>query len=332
MAGSRRSVGIVGVGSALPEKIITNWDLEKMVDTSNQWITTRTGIKERRIADPETATSDLALMAGRRALERAGIGPEELDLVLVATTTPDMDFPSTACIVQAGLGAYNAAAFDLEAACSGFLYGLAIGEQFISSGVYETVLIIGAEVLSRIVNWSDRNTCVLFGDGAGACVLRPVTAGKGILSHYLGADGRGGKLLQIPAGGSRLPASTVTVEQGLHYIEMQGAEVFKFAVRIMGEASLEALRRAGLAREEVDFLVPHQANHRIIMAAAKRLGLGLEQVIVNLDRYGNMSAASIPVALEEAVSEGRIRDGDNVLLVGFGAGLTWGAAVLKWGL
>jgi 3-oxoacyl-[acyl-carrier-protein] synthase-3 len=332
MAGSRRSVGIVGVGSALPEKIITNWDLEKMVDTSNQWITTRTGIKERRIADPETATSDLALMAGRRALERAGIGPEELDLVLVATTTPDMAFPSTACIVQAGLGAYNAAAFDLEAACSGFLYGLAIGEQFISSGVYETVLIIGAEVLSRIVNWSDRNTCVLFGDGAGACVLRPVTAGKGILSHYLGADGRGGKLLQIPAGGSRLPASTVTVEQGLHYIEMQGAEVFKFAVRIMGEASLEALRRAGLAREEVDFLVPHQANHRIIMAAAKRLGLGLEQVIVNLDRYGNMSAASIPVALEEAVREGRIRDGDNVLLVGFGAGLTWGAAVVKWGL
>ncbi|HHW91188.1 MAG TPA: ketoacyl-ACP synthase III [Firmicutes bacterium] len=332
MAGSRRSVGIVGVGSALPEKVITNGDLEKMVDTSNQWITTRTGIKERRIASPETATSDLALTAGRRAMERAGIEPEELDLILVATTTPDMAFPSTACIVQAGLGAYNAAAFDLEAACSGFLYGLAIGEQFISSGVYETVLIIGAEVLSKIVNWSDRNTCVLFGDGAGACVLRPVTAGKGILSHYLGADGRGVKLLQLPAGGSRLPASAATVEQGLHYIEMQGAEVFKFAVRIMGEASLEALRRAGLAREEVDLLVPHQANHRIIMAAAKRLGLTPEQVIVNLDRYGNMSAASIPVALEEAVSEGRIRDGDNVLLVGFGAGLTWGAAVLKWGL
>jgi len=326
------NAGIAGIGSYVPERVLTNNDLEKMVDTSNQWITTRTGIKERRIASPETATSDLALTAGRRAMERAGIEPEELDLILVATTTPDMAFPSTACIVQAGLGAYNSAAFDLEAACSGFLYGLAIGEQFISSGVYETVLIIGAEVLSKIVNWSDRNTCVLFGDGAGACVLRPVTAGKGILSHYLGADGRGVKLLQLPAGGSRLPASAATVEQGLHYIEMQGAEVFKFAVRIMGEASLEALRRAGLAREEVDLLVPHQANHRIIMAAAKRLGLTPEQVIVNLDRYGNMSAASIPVALEEAVSEGRIRDGDNVLLVGFGAGLTWGAAVLKWGL
>lgn len=254
-----------------------------------------------------------------------------IDLILVATTTPDMAFPSTACLVQAGLGAYRAAAFDLEAACSGFLYGLAIGEQFIASGAYETVLVIGAEVLSRIVNWSDRNTCVLFGDGAGACVLRPVTAGKGILSHYLGADGRGGGLLQLPAGGSRLPASAATVEQGLHYIHMQGGEVFKFAVRIMGEASLEALRRAGVAPDELDFLVPHQANHRIIMAAVKRLGLSPEQVIVNLDRYGNMSAASIPVALEEAVRDGRIRDGDNVLLVGFGAGLTWGAAVIKWG-
>jgi len=331
MAGSRRSVGIVGVGSALPEKVLTNGELEKMVATSNQWIMTRTGIRERRIAGPETATSDLALLAGRRALEEAGIGPEELDLILVATTTPDMAFPSTACLVQAGLGAYRAAAFDLEAACSGFLYGLAIGEQFIASGAYETVLVIGAEVLSRIVNWSDRNTCVLFGDGAGACVLRPVTAGKGILSHYLGADGRGGGLLQLPAGGSRLPASAATVEQGLHYIHMQGGEVFKFAVRIMGEASLEALRRAGVAPDELDFLVPHQANHRIIMAAVKRLGLSPEQVIVNLDRYGNMSAASIPVALEEAVRDGRIRDGDNVLLVGFGAGLTWGAAVIKWG-
>ncbi|NLJ32991.1 MAG: ketoacyl-ACP synthase III [Firmicutes bacterium] len=331
MLGHGRNVGIVGVGSALPEKIITNRDLEKMVDTTTEWIVTRTGIRERHIAGPETATSDLALSAGRQALRRAGVKANEVDLIIIATATPDMAFPSTACIVQAALGAESAAAFDLEAACSGFLYGLAIAEQFISSGIYDTALVIGAETLSKITNWSDRNTCVLFGDGAGACVLRPVSKGKGILSHYLGADGKGGELLQIRGGGSRRPTSVDTLQGGLHYIEMLGSEVYKFAVRIMGEAALEAIQRSHLSQRDIDFLIPHQANHRIIKAVAKRLELPPEQVVVNVDRCGNMSAASIPVALEEAVVGGRVKDGHILVLVAFGAGLTWGATVIRWG-
>jgi len=331
MLGHKRSVGILGVGSTLPENIITNRDLETMVDTSSEWIISRTGIRERHIAGPDIATSDLSLTAGRQALERAGIEAQELDLIIVATATPDMPFPSTACIVQAALGANNAAAFDLEAACSGFLYGVAVAEQFISSKTYDTALVIGAETLSKITNWSDRNTCVLFGDGAGACVLGPVSNDRGILSHYLGADGRGKELLQIRGGGSRKPTSIDTVRQKLHYIEMQGAEVYKFAVRIMGEAALKALQRSGLSREDVDFLVPHQANHRIIKAVARRLRLPPEQVIVNVDRCGNMSAASIPVALDEAIIAGRINADDILVLVAFGGGLTWGATVIRWG-
>jgi 3-oxoacyl-[acyl-carrier-protein] synthase-3 len=250
----------------------------------------------------------------------------------VATATPDMAFPSTACLVQAGLEAKNAAAFDLGAACSGFLYGLAVGQQFIANGSLKTVLVIGAETMSKVTDWSDRNTCVLFGDGAGACILRTVAADKGILSVYMGSDGKGGDLLFVPAGGSRLPTSDKTVAEKLHYIHMQGAEVFKFAVRIMGEAAVEALSRSGLSTQDVDYLVPHQANLRIIEAARRRLGLSMDQVIINLDRYGNMSAASIPVALDEAVTTGRIKDGDTLVLVGFGAGLTWGSAVIRWGV
>ncbi|MCL5038325.1 MAG: ketoacyl-ACP synthase III [Firmicutes bacterium] len=331
MAKSGRSVGIVGVGAALPEKVLTNFDLEKMVDTSDEWIRTRTGIKERRIADEKTATSDLAVAAARQALERAGVKGEDVDLILVATVTPDMVFPSTANLVQAGIGAGRAAAMDLEAGCSGFIYALAVGSQFVASGVYETVLVIGAETLSKITDWTDRNTCVLFGDGAGAAVLRPVPPGKGVLSLHLGADGNGRDLLKMPAGGSRRPASLETVQEHLHFIQMNGTEVFKFAVRVMGEASVKALEMAGLGTADVDFLVPHQANLRIIDAAVKRLALSPDKVVVNLDRYGNMSAASIPVALEEAWSQGRIKDGDVVVMVAFGAGLTWAAAVLRWG-
>ncbi|RKD27817.1 3-oxoacyl-[acyl-carrier-protein] synthase III [Caminicella sporogenes DSM 14501] len=325
-----QSVGILGTGSYLPEKEITNFDLEKMVDTSNDWIVSRTGIHTRRIADDSTATSDLATMAARKALEMANIKPEDLDLIIVATVTPDMAFPSTACIVQSNLGAANAAAFDLEAGCSGFLYGMTVGKQFIATGVYKYVLVIGAETLSKIMDWNDRNTCVLFGDGAGAVVLGPVEEGRGILSTYLGADGEKGKFLTQPAGGSRMPASIETVKQNLHYIKMDGSEVFKFAVRIMGDASKEALKLCNLNVEDVDYLVPHQANIRIILSAAKRLKLSMDKVYVNLDKYGNMSAASIPVALDEAVKQNKIRENDIVVLVGFGAGLTWGSCVVKW--
>ncbi|MGB9662782.1 MAG: beta-ketoacyl-ACP synthase III [Moorellaceae bacterium] len=330
MPGQVRQVGIIGTGSCLPERILTNFDLEKIVDTSDEWIRTRTGIRERRIAGEDTAASDLSLRAAERALASAGVSAEELDLIIVATVTPDNLFPATACWVQARLGAQRAAALDISAGCTGFLYALGVGQQFVASGTYEKVLVIGVDVLSKIINWQDRNTCVLFGDGAGAVLLAPAPAGEGILSLYLGADGTGGPLLIMPAGGSRLPASLETVNRKLHSIQMQGSEVFKFAVRILGEASLAALEKAGLSKEEVDLLIPHQANMRIIEAALKRLGLPPEKVYVNLDRYGNMSSASVPVALDEACREGRLKKGDKVLMVSFGAGLTWGAAVVKW--
>lgn len=327
---SLRSVGIIGTGSSLPEKVITNHDLEKIVDTSHDWIVSRTGIHNRRVVDDSTATSDLATEAAKKALEAANIKAEQLDLIIVATVTPDMSFPSTACIVQSNLGARNAAAFDLEAACSGFLYGVSIGDQFIKTGLYNHVLVIGAETLSKIMNWNDRNTCVLFGDGAGAVVLGPTEEGKGILSTHLGADGEGGKFLTLPAGGSRMPATVETVEQNLHYIKMDGSEVFKFAVRAMASAAKKALSLCELDVNDIDYLVPHQANTRIIGASAKRLKLPLEKVYVNLDKYGNMSAASIPVALDEAVRKEKIKENDNVVLVGFGGGLTWGSCVIKW--
>lgn len=324
------SAGIIGVGAGIPDGVLTNADLEKMVETSDEWIRTRSGIRERRIAPPEMAASDLALIAAREALADAGITPAELDLVIVATITSDMVFPSTSCLVQHALGAEKAAAYDLSAGCSGFIYGLAQAAQSIATGFCRYVLVVGVDLLSRVTDWTDRSTCVLFGDGAGAAVLGPVEEGKGFLAHYLGSDGGGAEHLFMPAGGSRRPADHATVANRMHYIKMNGNEVFKFAVRIMPEAAEEVLRRAGLGKDEIDLFLPHQANIRIIESAAKRLGIPMERVYVNVDRYGNTSAASIPICLAELHRAGRLRPGDHLLLVGFGAGLTWGASVLIW--
>jgi len=309
---------------------LTNQDLEQMVNTNDEWIVTRTGIRERRIAAEDQATSDLAYEAALEAMRNAGIAAEDLDLIVVATITPDMAFPATACILQAKLGAAKAAAYDLSAACSGFIFALASATSFIASGMYKYALVIGSECLSKITDYTDRNTCVLFGDGAGAVVLGPVPEGRGFRSFELGADGTGGELLKVAGGGSRYPVSQRLVDERKHYIYMEGREVFKFAVRIMGSAAEEALRKAGLAKSDIDFLVPHQANIRIIQSALSRLELSEDKCIVNVDRYGNMSAASIPVALAEAVRQGRIREGQRLVLVGFGGGLTWGASVLVW--
>lgn len=325
-----RSVGILGIGHYVPEKILTNFDLEKMVDTSDEWITERTGIKQRHIAEAEEATSDMSVKAAEKALADAGIAAEEIDLVIVATASPDHAFPSTACLVQDRIGAKNAAAFDLSAGCSGFVYSLGVASQMIKSGLYNKALIIGAETLSRIMNWKDRNTCVLFGDGAGAAVIGVVDDGYGVLGIDLGADGSGGKYLYQPAGGSRKPASMETVENNEHTIHMNGQEVFKFAIQIMGKTAKTALAKAGMKAEELDMLFPHQANLRIISSAAKRLKMPMEKVWVNVDKYANTSAASIPIALCEAQAAGALKKGDNILLVGFGAGLTWSAIVLKW--
>ncbi|MFD1426596.1 beta-ketoacyl-ACP synthase III [Kroppenstedtia sanguinis] len=324
------SVGIIGTGAYLPEKVLTNADLEKMVDTNDEWIVSRTGIRERRIAADDQASSDLAVEAGRRALESAGIEAKDLDLIIVATVTPDMSFPATACLVQDRLGADKAATFDLSAACTGFLYGLSVATQFIANGMYRHALVIGVDCLSKITDFADRNTCILFGDGAGAAVLGPVAEGKGFLSFELGGDGSGGHLLKQPAGGSRIPATEKSVEDRLHFISMKGREVFKFAVRVLGSSAEEALRKAGMTKEDIDLLIPHQANTRIIDNAVQRLGLSREKVVINLDRYGNMSSASIPVALDEAVRNGRIKQDDTLVLVGFGGGMTWGASVMKW--
>ena len=324
------SVGITGTGSCLPEKKLTNFDLEKMVDTTDEWIRTRTGISERRIADNKTATSDLATEAAKIAIDDAGLSLEDIDLIIVATVTPDMAFPSTACIVQKNIGAKNAVAFDIEAACSGFLYALAIGEQFIKTGIYRNALIIGAETLSKITNWKDRRTCVLFGDGAGAAVLQQVEGGLGILSSSLGSDGGKGDYLTQPAGGSRMPVSAETILNNQHYIHMDGREVFKFAVRIMSKSALEIIKNVGYNIEDVDYMIPHQANIRIIEAVAKRINLTMDKVYVNLNDYGNMSVASIPVALDEAVKGGSVKTGDIIILVAFGGGLTWGSSVIKW--
>lgn len=323
-------VGILGTGSYVPEQVLTNADLEKMVDTSDEWIVTRTGIRERRIAAPEQAASDLAYEAAQKALQAAGIQGEDVDLIIVATITPDTFFPSTANILQDRLGARHAAAFDLAAACSGFLYGVVTASQFVRTGAYRYALVIGVDTLSKITNYEDRNTCVLFGDGAGAAVIGPVPEGYGLLSFELGSDGSGAPYLKLPAGGSRMPASVETVEKKLHTIHMSGQDVFKFAVRIMETASLNVIQKVGLTPADIDFFVPHQANYRIIEAAMRRLQLDESRVMVNLDRYGNMSAASIPVALDEALQQGRIKDGDRLVLVGFGGGLTWGAAVIRW--
>ncbi len=326
-----RNVGILGTGSSLPEREMTNDDMAKIVDTSHDWIVSRTGIESRRFADENTATSDLASEAAIKAMEAAGVTADQIDLIIVGTLTPDHIIPSTACIVQEKIGATKAAAFDLEAACSGFVYSVAIAQQFITTGMYNHVLVIGAETMSKILDFEDRKTCVLFGDGAGAVVLGPVGENKGILSMDLGADGSGGPALMVPAGGTRMPATPQTVKDRLHYLTMDGSEVFKFAVRTMPRTSKNAIDKAGLTVEDIDFMIPHQANTRIISSAAKRLKLPMEKVHVNLDKLGNMSAASIPVALDEAVREGKLKDNDKVVLVGFGAGLTWGGAcVINW--
>jgi len=321
---------ISGLGAAVPPKIVTNFDLENLVETSDEWIRTRTGIVERRIADSNVATSDLSIEASRKALLDANLDPLALDLIILGTATPDMLFPATACIVQNALGAKNAAAFDISAGCSGFIYALSIAESYLVRGIYKRILVIGAETLSKIMDWNDRNTCVLFADGAGASVLQPTQGESGILATYMKSDGKLGNLLCMPAGGSRLPASKETIEKRLHYIKMSGSEVFKHAVREMGEAATKVLELAGIPKEEVDLLIPHQANIRIIEATAKRLSLPWEKVFVNIDKYGNTSAASIPLALVEAREQKRIKKGDLILLVTFGAGFTWAAAAIRW--
>lgn len=327
---SDRAVGIIGIGSYVPARAVTNKDMEAIVETSDEWISDRTGIKCRHFVAEDEHTSDLATKAAESALKDANLTADDIDLIVVATATPDMLFPSTACLVQHNLNATKAAAYDLSAGCSGFMYSIATASQFIKTGLYKYVLVIGAEALSRLMDFTDRNTCVLFGDGAGAVVLGEVPEGYGILGVHLGADGGGGPLLSLPAGGTRIPATEESVKNRLHYIHMEGNEVFKFAVKIMGEAAFKALEQAGMQPADVDWLIPHQANIRIIQSAAKRLKMPMEKVIVNVDRYGNTSSASIPIALEEAIHDGRIKSGQTVVMVGFGAGLTWAATVIRW--
>ncbi|GGI14990.1 MULTISPECIES: beta-ketoacyl-ACP synthase III [Gottfriedia] len=309
------NAGILGIGSYVPEKILSNSDLEQMMDTSDEWIVSRTGIKERRIASDEQDTSHLAYEAAVEALKDANVLAEELDLILVATVTPDMSFPSVACVIQERLGAKNAAAMDISAACAGFIYGVVTATQFVNTGTYKRILVIGAEKLTKIVNWEDRNTAVLFGDGAGAAIIGPVSEGRGILSYELGADGTGGKHLY----------------KGGDHLVMNGREVFKFAVRQMGDSCENVLKLAGLTKEEVDFLIPHQANTRIMDAARERLQLPKEKMSVIIDRHGNTSSSSIPIALVEEYKKGNIKEDDLLVLVGFGGGLTWGAITLRFG-
>lgn len=321
---------IKGTGSAFPEKILTNFDLEKIVDTTDEWIITRTGIRERRIASDGEYTSTFATKAAQQALAMAEVVPEELDLIVVASVTPDFPFPATACIVQNNLGAVKAAAFDISAACSGFIYALAVVDNFMKSGSVKKALVIGAEVLTRIVDWTDRNTCVLFGDGSGAVVLEATDGEKGILSTHIHSDGSYWELLNQPACGNRNPASQKVLDEKLAFLRMQGNDVFKLAVRAMEEAAHEALAANSLNTSDINMFIPHQANRRIIDSIGKRLKLSDEQVYVNLDRYGNTSAASIPIALDEANRAGRIKDNDILVLDAFGGGLTWAATLLRW--
>lgn len=321
---------IVASGSYIPEKVITNHDLEKIVNTSDEWVIERTGIRERRIADGKQATSDLAYEASRAALKSAGLKARDIDLIIVATVTGDMPFPATACILQDKLSAKNAAAFDINAACSGFVYSLSVADVFIRSGAYKRVLVAGAETLSKSTDWEDRATCVLFGDGAGVVILEATKEDRGIISTKIHSDGSMWDLLYMPGGGSRCPASIETVKKRLHYIKMRGNETFKVAVRTLESLVIEALEENKLKPSQLSLLIPHQANIRIIQATAQRLNIPMERVVVNLDRYGNTSAASIPIALDEAVKAGRVRDGDYILLEAFGGGLTWASALIKW--
>lgn len=328
-----RYAQIVGWGKSLPSRVLTNDDLARIVDTSDEWIRTRTGIRQRYIAtDPRETTATLAIKAAQEALRVADVPASRVDMVIVATASPEHIFPSTASLVQDGLGATRAGAFDLSAACSGFVYGLSVARGLIASGAAEYVLVVGSETLSRLVDWSDRNTCVLFGDGAGAVLVAASEVPGGILSSVLGSDGSGGNLLIVPAGGSRMPASLETVASGLHYMKMDGHEVFRFATRVMARVAQEVIARAGLTIDDVDLFIPHQANRRIIDAAMKQLKLDEDRVFVNIDRYGNTSTASIPIALCEAIEAGRVKKDDHLILVGFGAGLTWAATAVQWGV
>lgn len=325
-----RKATIAGLGKYVPPKVLTNKDLEKMVDTTDEWITSRTGIKERHIVEDDVATSDIAYEAVNKAMEDANLAAKDLDLILVATVTPDMMFPSTACILQDKLQAFDAATLDIEAGCSGFVYGLSVAAQFIENGFYDNALVVGAETLSKITDWEDRSTCVLFGDGAGAAVLKATDKG-GMLAFDLGADGTGGNSLYMPGGGSRKPATERTIMDKEHFIKMEGNQVFKFAVKTMGQSSVDVVKKAGLNPEDVDLFVPHQANTRIIDAAAKRLGIkDSNKVYINLPQYGNTSSASVPIALVEAKEKGLVNNGDIIVLVAFGAGLTWASTVIEW--
>jgi 3-oxoacyl-[acyl-carrier-protein] synthase-3 len=324
-----RNVAIAGTGSYLPERILTNAELERMVDTTDEWIRTRTGMSERHIARDDEASSDMATEAARNAMADAGVTAADLDAIVVGTITPDMPFPSTACVVQQNIGADRAFCFDVVAACSGFIYSMEVARSMIACGSAETVLVISSEKLSCVTDWQDRGTCVLFGDGAGAVVLKPVPGEAGIRSCFMGSDGALGDLLNIPGGGSRRPASHQTVDERLHCIKMTGNEVFKHAVRCMCDAGKRALAKAGIAEEDVDWIIPHQANMRIIKAIASRFGGTMDKFIVNVERVGNISGASIPVALDEAIRDGRVKPGQTILFVAFGGGFTWGAMVVR---
>src|ERR1700730_11668771 len=329
-AKSQRTVSIIGTGSYVPEKILTNDDLSRMVDTSDEWITTRTGIKERRGAAKDEHTSDMAAKAALQAIAQAGISPAEIDMILVATATPDMLFPATACFVQKKIGATNAACLDISAACAGFLFGLEIAQQFITSHTHDTVLVIGADKLTSITNWTDRNTCVLFGDGAGAAILRHRGGAHGVISTHIGSDGQFTDILFMPGGGSRCPITRDNVDRNLATIHMLGKEVYKQAVTAMVRASKKDLADAGLTGDDIACVIPHQANLRIIEAIADRLKIPLDRFFVNLDKYGNTSAAAVAIALDEAIRGGRIKHGDYVLLVVFGGGLTWASTIVEW--
>jgi len=321
---------IAGTGHYLPEKIVTNLDLEKIVDTTDEWIRQRTGIGQRHVAAEGEATSDLAVEAARRAMDAAGASPDEIELIICCTTTPDHLFPATACLVQERLGAKNAGAFDLNAACSGFVYGIATADAFIRSQTFGTILLIGAEVATNRLNWAKRDTAVLFGDGAGAVVIRGENGDRGIVTTYLGADGADAELLMLPGGGSRIPPTRDNIESDVHDFHMQGPELFKRAVVAFGTAITRAFENGSAAVDDLDLFVPHQANSRIILSAADRVGLPRDKVFLNLERVGNTTAASIPIALDEAVKAGRLEEGSLVLLASFGAGLTWGSALIRW--
>ncbi len=327
---AKRKIMISGTGFYAPDKILTNFDLEKIVDTSDEWIITRTGIKERRIAAEDQMTSDLGVEAGLIALRNAGKKVRDVDLIITATSTPDTLFPSTACWIQNKLGADHVPAFDVSAGCTGFLYGMILAESLILSGINKCILLIGAELLTKVVNWKDRNTCVLFGDAAGAVVLEESRGESGMLSSYWKADGKLGDLLSIPAGGSRIPTTVDTIAQELHFIQMKGNEVFKHAVKRMGEAAVAALKKAGLSKEDIDYIIPHQANIRIIDATGRRLKLPSEKVYVNIHKYGNVSVASIPIAIHELFESGKLKKGTIILMDAFGAGFTWAAIAYRW--